>query len=69
MAKIFAAMDKVPTQCREVFVKHFIEGKKVAEIAEEMNISVGTVKTHKVRGINLLQKSLLGLLVWFVLNL
>ena len=61
MAKIYSAMDKLPPQCRKVFILHYIEGKKIAEIAEELKISIGTVKTHKVRGIDLLQKSLLGL--------
>jgi RNA polymerase sigma-70 factor (family 1) len=61
MAKIYAAMDKLPPQCKKVFILHFIEGKKIAEIAEELKISIGTVKTHKVRGIDSLQKSLLGL--------
>ena len=62
MAKIYAIMDKLPPQCRKVFILHYIEGKKIAEIAEELKISIGTVKTHKVRGIDLLQKSLLGLI-------
>jgi RNA polymerase sigma-70 factor (family 1) len=61
MSKIYAAIDKLPPQCRKVFILHFKEGKKIAEIAEELKISIGTVKTHKVRGIDSLQKSLLGL--------
>jgi RNA polymerase sigma-70 factor (family 1) len=61
MAKIYSAMDKLPPQCKRVFILHYIEGKKIAEIAEELKISIGTVKTHKVRGIDSLQKSLLGL--------
>ena len=68
MAKIYAAMDKLPPQCRKVFILHYIEGKKIAEIAEELKISIGTVKTHKVRGIDLLQKSLLGLFLLILIS-
>jgi RNA polymerase sigma-70 factor (family 1) len=60
MTKIYAAIDRLPTQCRRVFILHYLEGKKISEIAEELNISVGTVKTHKVRGIDLLQNLLLS---------
>jgi RNA polymerase sigma-70 factor (family 1) len=62
MTKIYSAIDRLPTQCRRVFILHYIEGKKISEIAKELNISVGTVKTHKVRGIDLLQNSLLSVL-------
>lgn len=58
MGKIYAAIDRLPNQCKKVFLMHFIDGKKFSEIAQELGISVGTVKTHKVRGINHLQKTL-----------
>lgn len=62
MAGIYAAMDRLPRQCKKVFILHYIEGKNMKEIAEELKITVGTVKTHKVRGIALMQKGLLGLI-------
>jgi len=68
MTKIYSAIDRLPTQCKKVFILHYIDGKKISEIAEELNISVGTVKTHKVRGIDLLQKSLLGTLLLILLS-
>lgn len=40
------AINKLPERCREVFIKSRIEGKKYAEIAEEMNISVNTVENQ-----------------------
>jgi RNA polymerase sigma-70 factor (family 1) len=61
MSKIYAAMEKLPRQCKKVFTLHYIEGKKISEIAEELKISIGTANTHKFRGIHLLQKTLLGL--------
>lgn len=36
----------LPEQCRTVFLMNCIDGKKYKEIAEELNISVNTVKTH-----------------------
>jgi RNA polymerase sigma-70 factor (family 1) len=67
MTKIYAAIDRLPTQCKKVFILHYLEGKKISEIAEELNISVGTVKTHKVRGIDLLQNLLLS--VFFLISI
>jgi RNA polymerase sigma-70 factor (family 1) len=64
MAMIYAAMEKLPPQCKRVFIMHYVEGKKIAEIATELKISIGTVKSHKVRGIDLLQKALLSLIFW-----
>lgn len=40
------AIDELPNQCREVFLKSKIEGKKHKEIAEEMQISVNTIETQ-----------------------
>jgi RNA polymerase sigma-70 factor (family 1) len=64
MNEIYDAMEKLPGQCKKVFKLHYIEGKKISEIAEELKISVGTVNTHKFRGIHLLQKALLRLPFW-----
>jgi RNA polymerase sigma-70 factor (family 1) len=64
MSKIYAAMEKLPRQCRKVFTLHYIEGKKISEIAGELKISIGTANTHKFRGIHLLQKALLRMPLW-----
>ncbi len=68
IANIYSAMEKLPKQCRKVFTLHFIEGKKISEIAEELKISVGTANTHKFRGIHILQKALEGLLAWIMIT-
>ena len=65
MKGIMTAMDRLPKQCKKVFVLHFIEGKKLSEIAKELKISIGTVYTHKYRSIDILQKALLGLFLAF----
>jgi len=62
MGKIYHAIDELPAQCRKVLVHHFIEGKKLHEIAEEMNLSINTIKTHRAKGISLLQKALNNLM-------
>lgn len=49
------AMEELPPQCRRV-VLALLKGKTVAEIAEEMKISVSSVKTYKTRSIEILRK-------------
>lgn len=61
MAKVYAAVDSLPGQCRKVFIMHFIKGMKLTEIATELGIGLGTVNTHKVRGLQILQRTLLGM--------
>ena len=38
--------ESLPEECRRVFKKSRFEQKKYEEIAEELNISVNTVKYH-----------------------
>jgi RNA polymerase sigma-19 factor, ECF subfamily len=67
MSRIYAAMNKLPGQCKKVFILYYIEGKKVSEIAEELKISISSVRTHKGRSIELLKKGL-GLFLWLVFS-
>jgi len=69
MKGIMTAMELLPSQCRKVFMLHYIEGKKLSDIAKELKISIGTVYTHKYRSIDLLQKALLGLFLVSFLGL
>ncbi len=66
MDKIYAVMEKLPKQCKKVFIMHYVEGKKITEIAEELQIGIGTVHTHKFRGIRLLKKALIGLTMFII---
>jgi RNA polymerase sigma-70 factor (family 1) len=68
MSRIYTAMDKLPGQCKKVFILYYIEGKKVSEIAQELKISISSVRTHKGRSIELLRKGLLVISCWLVLN-
>lgn len=41
---------------RDIFMACYVEGKKYSEVAEEMGISVATVKKHIVRALRLLRE-------------
>jgi len=55
------AIAHLPNQCKKVFTKLFIEGKSVSETAQEMNLTISTIKNQKARGIKLLKPKLLPL--------
>ncbi len=63
--ELHAAISTLPTQCREVINLSFIEGKKLKEVATELNIAVGTVKSQKNRGLTMLKKRLKALHAFF----
>lgn len=51
------AIMALPPQCRQVILS-LLSGKCVAEIAEEMNISSTTIRTYKMRAIEILRTAL-----------
>jgi RNA polymerase sigma-70 factor (ECF subfamily) len=56
--RVLEAMNKLPNECRMVFVKLYVEGKSVKETAEELEVAVSTVKNQKARGVKLLRERL-----------
>ncbi|MCI5705804.1 MAG: RNA polymerase sigma-70 factor [Odoribacter sp.] len=46
LEQVKQAFELLPSQCRIVFMMSCLEGKKYKEIADELNISVNTVKSH-----------------------
>jgi RNA polymerase sigma-70 factor (family 1) len=71
LRRVKEAMEELPSECRKVFMKLFVEGKSVVEAAAELNIAVSTVKNQKARGIKLLRMRLTSLIVfslWFVVG-
>jgi RNA polymerase sigma-70 factor (family 1) len=52
------AIKELPRQCRKVITLSFIEGMSGKEIADKLHMEHGTVRSHKNRGIMLLQKRL-----------
>ena len=52
------AIERLPVDCRRVFKMSRFDGKKNAEIAQELGISVNTVKYHMKQALRLLQQQL-----------
>ncbi|HRP56841.1 RNA polymerase sigma-70 factor [Agriterribacter sp.] len=53
--ELYTAIKRLPPQSSMVFTKLYIEGKTVAETAQEMKLAVSTIKSHKKNGIALLR--------------
>lgn len=56
--RVDAAISALPTECRRVFEMSRFMGKKHAEIAGELGISVSTVKYHIGNALRLLSRDL-----------
>jgi RNA polymerase sigma-70 factor (family 1) len=56
MRLIVIARAKLPTKARRVFEMFYFEDKSYQEIAEELGISINTVKNQKIRAVKLLRK-------------
>lgn len=54
---LFKAIDTLPKRCKEVLLLG-MEGKSNAEIAEQLNLSVETIKTHRKRALGILRETL-----------
>jgi RNA polymerase sigma-70 factor (family 1) len=52
------ALKNLPPRCGQVLSLFYIHGKKYGEIATTMNISINTVRNHKVAGIRLMKEKL-----------
>lgn len=57
-SKIISAVNSLPSQTRKIFKKSRFGHLKYNEIAEEMGISVNTVKYHISQALNMLYESL-----------
>lgn len=58
LSEIKESIEELPKQMSKVFKSQVLEGKKREEIAEEMGISLNTVKTHLQRAKDRLRKIL-----------
>ncbi len=58
LAEIKRAVDSLPEQCREIFLLSRFAGKKSADIAGLLNISVRTVETQLYRAMRTLRAKL-----------
>lgn len=46
VSEVRQAINKLPEQCRKIFVLSCVEGLKYGEVAEDMGVSVNTVKSQ-----------------------
>ena len=58
LQSIYAAVERLPTECKKVFKLIYYENLEHAIIAERLNISVFTVRNHRKRAIQLLRQML-----------
>lgn len=56
--KLFIEVEQLPTKRKEVFKAIVLDGLKYKEVAEQLNVSLNTVKTHYSRALKQLRKSL-----------
>ncbi len=56
--KLYAELQKLPPERRRVMSLLYVEGWDSKKVAEHLNISIHTVKKHKLNGIHALQKKL-----------
>lgn len=58
------SINKLPSQCRKVFVMSRMENKRYLEIATELGISVKAVEAHITRALRILRKQLTHTYDW-----
>ena len=69
--KLRYSVEQLPGQTKVVFKKCFLDGRKYQEAADELSISINTVKTHINKALKILRGRFSGeevILVVFLLN-
>lgn len=56
--ELYQAIEDLPAQCNKVIKMSYVEGKSNQEIADELSLSLQTVKNHKARGLAILKSNL-----------
>lgn len=62
---VYASIERLPSKCRDIFKKAYLEGQKHTDIAEELNISVRTVETHVYKALKFLRDSLIFFFIFY----
>lgn len=57
LRRMQAIIEQLPGQCRRAFILRRVHEKSMAEIAEEMELSVSTVEKHLAKGIALVMRA------------
>ena len=60
-------LNQLPEGCQRICRLIYLDGMKYEEVARELDVSVNTVKTQRVRAINLLKTKFLNLILSFLL--
>ncbi len=63
---LFKALDKLPPKTLDVLNSVYLEGKNYQEVADEMGLSINTVKAHMYLAFKLLRKYLLVFVLFIV---
>lgn len=58
-------LNELPEGCQRICRLIYLDGMKYEEVAQELNVSVNTVKTQRMRAINLLKRKFLNILFTF----
>ena len=58
LQEIYHRADSLPPACRQVFDLHYRDGKKVNEIAEELQISPQTVRNQMSKAVGVIRRTL-----------
>lgn len=69
LQKIEQAIDELPPQCKKVFLMNLMDNKSYKQIADELEISLNTVKTHVSKAYRIIREKTrnfknLSLLIW-----
>ena len=64
-AKLWTAIDSLPEKCREVFILSKRDGLKYEEIAEELGLSVNTVRNQISKALKILKEGARKILMFF----
>ncbi len=65
--EIYRAIENLPSQCSKIITMSYIDGNSNEEIADALNLSLQTVKNHKVRGLHMLRDVLHGNLIMLLI--
>lgn len=55
LEEIMGYMNELPHACKKIFTLLYREGKKVSEVAADLEIAISTVKNQKLRGLGIIK--------------
>ena len=64
-ARLWTAIDSLPPKCREVFILSKRDGLKYEEIAEELDLSVNTVRNQISKALKMIKDGAVKIYMFF----